>query len=267
MTIVLAGSTPNFTVSYDDAIIVAKGYKASGLAFAQAVLANCQQDFATLSSLFGGIMPAADSLPFQIYLVPGQGGAGHGGCLSTVITCFISPNSDTVGIPSLVVAEEAEVFMATQGKGFDCGASNGEALSRVAPTVLYPALRDRWSTGNKWLNSTRQDWVSTNYPTDTCFPSIGCGSLFLNYLAYQLIFSWPDIIAAAAPTLAGTAENLGVQAPFAGFATLLANHFPPGQPANLPDDDPFPLAGPIIQWSPMQVSKVDPERATAGAMP
>lgn len=233
---IVSGQTARFVVSYDSALN-------NGAALADAVLANCELDFATLSSLFGGITPAAASLPFQINLVPGPGGASHPGCLSTVITCFAS-NSDTVGIPSIVVAEEAEVFMATQALGFNCIASNGEALSRVAAQVLYPKLRDRWSTGNSWLNSTRPDWVSNTEPTDQDFVSIGCGSLFLNYLAYQLNFSWRDIIAAAAPTLAGTAANLGVANPFADFAALLAQYFPPNETWHLPDDDPFPLGRP-----------------------
>jgi len=132
---IVRGLTPHFVVSYDSAL-------GTGIALADAVLANCEPDFATLSSLFGGIAPAASSLPFQINLVPGPGGASHPGCLSTVITCLAS-NSDTVGIPSIVVAEAAEVFMATQALGFDCGASNGEALSRVAAQILYPKLRNR----------------------------------------------------------------------------------------------------------------------------
>src|SRR5215472_13972755 len=133
MAMVLAGQTANFVVSYDDSITIANGYQATGLAFAQAVLASCENDLTTFSNLFGGIMPAPASLPFQINLVPGGGGAGHPGCLSTVITCFISPGSSTGGLPGLVDAEVAEVFMATQGQGVNCGFSNGEALSRVLP--------------------------------------------------------------------------------------------------------------------------------------
>jgi hypothetical protein len=151
---IIRGQTANFIVSYDSTLN-------NGTALADAVLAKCEQDLATLSGLFGGIMPAAASLPFQVNLVPGPGGVSHPGCLSTTITCFAS-NSDTLGIPSIVVAEEAEVFMATQALGFDCGASTGEALSRMAAQVLYPMLRDHWSTGNSWLNSTnpsRFDWV------------------------------------------------------------------------------------------------------------
>jgi len=249
MAIVQAGQTANFIVSYDDSITVANGYQFSGLAFADAVLANCETDLATLSNLFGGIMPAAASLPFQIHLVPGGGGGSHPTCLSTQISVYISMNSDLQSPPAIVVAESGEVFMATQGQGVNCGFSNGEALSRVLPTLLYPTLRWRWSNGNDWLNSaspSRPDWVSGTNPTDQDFVSIGCGTLFYNYLAYQLNFSWRDIIAAGAPTLAQTAANLGVASPFANFAALLAQYFPANQVAHLVDDDPFPLDRPSL---------------------
>ena len=239
---VVRGQTANFVVAYDDTL-------ANGIALSDAVLAQCEQDLAALIQLFGGAVPAAASLPFHINLVPGGGGAGHPGCLATTITCFISAGSDTLGVPALVDAEVGEVLMNTQARGFDCAASNGEALSRVLPTVLYPNLRNRFSTGNTWLNSTnpsRPDWITNTNPTDQDMVSTGCASLFLNYLAYQLNFSWPNIINAAAPTLAGTAANLGLQNAFTDFASLLARHFPPGVATNLPDDDPFPLSDPSL---------------------
>jgi hypothetical protein len=239
---VVRGQTPNFVVAYDDTL-------ASGIALSDAVLAQCEQDLAGLIQLFGGIVPAAASLPFHIDLVPGGGGAGHPGCLATTITCYISAGSDTLGVPALVDAEVAEVLMNTQARGFDCAASNGEALSRVLPTVLYPNLRNRFSTGNTWLNSTnpsRPDWITNTNPTDQDMVSTGCASLFLNYLAYQLNFNWPSILSAAAPTLAGTAANLGLQNAFTDFASLLARHFPPGVTTSLPDDDPFPLPDPSL---------------------
>jgi hypothetical protein len=259
---VVAGQTLHFVVSYDDSITLANGYPFSGLDLAQAVLNSCEGDLNKMSNLFGGIMPAPASLPFQINLVPGGGGASHPGCLATMITCYISHGSDTLGVPALVDAEVAEVFMATQGQGVNCGYSNGEALSRVLPTVLYPNLKNRFATGNSWLNSVnppRPDWVNNTEQTDQSLVSIGCGSLFLNYLAYQLNFSWPAIIAAGAPTLGQTAANLGLQNAFNNFAALLARHFPPNVVAQLPDDDPFPLAGDPCQTLCDQVNELSDE--------
>lgn len=232
--LVVRGNTTHFGVAYDSTLT-------NGAMLADAVLANCERDLAGLSALFGGIMPA--SLPAQVDLVPGLGGASHPSCADTHITCYISAGSDTLGVPAVVVAELAEVFMATQGLGWDCSHSHGEALSRVLATVLYPHLRSRFSVGNEWLNSGRPDWVSTTDPTDTHNVSTGCGTLFLNYLAYQLGFEWSDIIAAAAPTLALTAANLGVIGmAFLDFSRLVNRIAPRGRVAGLPDDDPFPVA-------------------------
>jgi Tol biopolymer transport system component/alpha-tubulin suppressor-like RCC1 family protein len=252
MAIVKRGQTTNFVVFYDDSL-------GNGIPLADAVLAQCEKDLASLSTLFGGIMPATASLPFQIYLLPGGGGASHPGCLSTQISVWVSSGTDTIGAPLTVDTEVAEVLMNTQGKGFDCGSSNGEALSRVLPTVLYPThdIRLRFSTGSSWLNNanpSRPDWVTNTEPTDRDLVSIGCGSLFLNYLAHQLNFPWTSILAAAAPTLGQTAANLGLAGDaFCAFAALLAHYYPPGAFAYLQDDNPFPLQpietpGSVVSW-------------------
>jgi hypothetical protein len=239
---IIAGQTAHFVVSYDDSL-------SNGNALAQAILSRCEQDLSALSTLYGGIMPNASSLPFQVNLEPGGGGASHPGCGATAITCFIGSGTILQNLPGLVDAEVVEVFEATQANGVNCGFSNGEAFSRALPGVLNPAWRAGFSVGNSWLNSTspsRPDWVTSTEPTDQDFVSIGCGTLFLNYLAYQLNFSWPDIISAGAPTLAQTAASLGLQNAFSDFAALLARHYPPGITANLPDDNPFPLPDPSL---------------------
>jgi hypothetical protein len=235
MTMITLPPTANFVVSYDDSLT-------NGPALANAVVASCEASLASISALFGGIMPPAASLPFHVDLIPGGGGASHPGCASTHITCYCSPTSDTIGVPALTNAEVAEVFMAVQGQGLDCGGSAGEALSRVFPGILDPSVRFRFSVGSSWLNTNpRPNWVDTTEPTDQNLVSIGCGTLFLNYLADELGFAWADIIAAAAPTLGQLAANLGLQNAFLDFNALLAHHYPPGTPVFLPDDDPFPL--------------------------
>ncbi|HSY47972.1 MAG TPA: hypothetical protein VLC46_04095 [Thermoanaerobaculia bacterium] len=226
-----AGQTTNFIVSYDDRL-------AKGAAMANAVLAGCENDLAQMSALFGGILPA--TLPFQIELKHGAGSAGHATCLATTIS-YPAKDASPQSVLSTVDAEVAEVLMATQNLGFNCSFSNGEALSRVVPTVLYPERTWAFSVGNDWLNSPRQDYVTVNDPTDQNPISIGCGTLFLNYLAHQLNLGWQAIITAAGNTLGQTAANLGVPTAFADFSALLALHFPAGTPTNLPDDNPFPL--------------------------
>ena len=66
-----------------------------------------EYDLARLSLLFGGILPL--SLPIQIQLVPGSGGAANNG--SNTIWCYCDTSTDPLGLPSLVVAEEAEIFL------------------------------------------------------------------------------------------------------------------------------------------------------------
>jgi hypothetical protein len=247
---IVRGSTKHFTVSYDSSLT-------NGTAFADAILAKCEQDLAELSALFGGIMPAAASLPFQINCVPGGAGAGHPGCLSTVITlnCGDIAN-DPSAAPSIVDAEVTEVFEATQALGWNCGYSNGEGLSRVGATLMYPCRRWLFSPGWQWLDARTSpslpDWVTNTKQTDRDDISSGCASLFLNYLAFEKNFTWQQIISASAPTLLQTATNLGLTNEPNAFFTLLANQFPVGTPvqskwqAGIKDDDPFPFSVPSL---------------------
>jgi hypothetical protein len=232
----LFGSTAHFTINYDPAL---PNWSALG----NAVLTGCEADLTALENLFQGVSIPAASLPIVINLNVGPGGASHATCASTAIDVYAS-NSTPDTILGLIDAELAEVFMAVQGSGLNCGYSSGEALSRVVPTILYPQHAYLFSTGNDWLNgsvpSFRYDWVTNNDLTDQHTYSIGCGALFLNYLAHQLNFTWQQIIAASASTLGQMATNLGVANAFQDFLTLLNAHFP-GVANELPDDNPFPL--------------------------
>ena len=155
----------------------------------------------------------------------------------------MNSGSDASGISAQLVAEVDEVFMSTQkaalGKGFDPSQSHGEGLSRVLAAVLYPSIAGRFGVCRGWLNSPRPDWVSTTNPTDQDPVSYGCASLFLNYLHYQLGFTWELIIAAADNTLALVAQNLGVQNAYGDFLAVINRHFPAGtqvNPGQLPQD-------------------------------
>jgi len=75
--------------------------------------------------------------------------------------------------------------------------------------------------------------------------SIGCSVLFLNWLHYQLNFSWKEIILAGAPTLAKTYKNIsGRTDGLERFKALLQYHFPEGQPSGVTSDNVFPLSEP-----------------------
>jgi len=255
------GATPHFVVSYDSSFTGAAGVP-NGPLLAQSVLDTCEYDLTRLSQLFGNILPLPASFPIQINLVPGGGGANNN--LLNLINCNCNLGTQPQALPALVVAEEGEIFMALQAKGWIANWSHGEALSRVLAQILYPDRSWLWSTGNAWLNglagspnAARSNFVDNVYHSDTDNVATGCGSLFLNYLAYQLGYRWPDIIGAGAPntnTLAETATALGVTNGWVNFLALITTYLPPGtslppEPTSIgqpPEatDDPYPL-GPL----------------------
>jgi hypothetical protein len=240
----LCGSTNHFKVYYDDTTL-----GANGAAIADGVLATCENDYNTISRYFGGLKPA--SLPFNIIIAAldpsGQGGGGafHYGCDGVDLSCDAKtvPGLDIDYTRMLVVAEEAEVFSDTQGFGWDCGASNGEGLSRVLATELYPAELGGYTTAARWLDTAnRPDFVSVNDPTDGNPVSTGCSVLFLNYLRYQLKFAWADIVSKGGSTLEETYQNLTQQSDgLTPFKALLQARYPVGKPSGLETDNPFPL--------------------------
>ncbi|GAC1410289.1 MAG: hypothetical protein NVSMB64_19350 [Candidatus Velthaea sp.] len=235
----LRGNTAHFNVYYD-----ATSLPVNGPIIADAVLASCEWEYAMMQSYFDGLTPGG--LPFNIIIAAGIGGAFHYGCGAVDLYC----DGDTSATPDvdhtrmLVVAEEVEVFSAAQGAGWNCGASNGEGLSRVLATQLYPAQLNGFESASSWLNSGRPDFVNVNDPTDLNYLSIGCSTLFLNFLRHQLRFSWEEITRAAAGTLAQTYTNLtGRTDGFARFAALVQTYYPQGTSVSLGSDNIFPLPG------------------------
>jgi hypothetical protein len=215
------GSTTHFTVSYDNSL------GNDGPTIADAVLAVCEADYFTLQGYFGSIIPG--NLPFTVNILPGNFGASHANCAATTLSIG-AQSAPRVNIPfirSLVIAEEDEVFEAAIGRGWNCGASNGEGLSRVLANAMYPGAEpSNFVSGPFWLDNGRPDFVNNTDPTDRNYLSIGCAVLFLNWLRYQLHFSWDEVILAGAPTLAQTYTNLtGRNDAWTRFTTLLQNHY------------------------------------------
>ena len=230
-------TTPHFVITYN------RGLGAAGQAAAQLIAGRCEQDFSALQAYFGGITPAA--LPFHVRVTGGSTGASHASCIDTALQIGVhsAPAGDQQFLNALVVAEEDEVFMASFGHGWDCGASNGEGLSRVLSNELYPGAEPQgFVSAPVWLEQGRPDFVNTTDPSDVNYPSIGCAVLFLNWLHTQLGHSWTAIIAAGGPTLADVYRNLGEAGDgWTRFSALINAHFPPGQPVSLTTDNPFPL--------------------------
>src|SRR5262245_29790749 len=78
------GSTTNFDVYYDNSLGV------NGQTLADAVLANCEKDFAQVQAWFGGIAAGR----FTVYIDPGSFGAYHASCSATEIHCAAFGGTD-----------------------------------------------------------------------------------------------------------------------------------------------------------------------------
>lgn len=233
--------TEHFKVSVDPGL----GHK--GTATADSILKTCEQDFLTLQGYFGGITPA--SLPFHLIVTSGKQGASHATCAATALS--IGAHSGSLPfMRSLVIAEEDEVFESNVGHGWNCGFSNGEGLSRVLANDMVRGVEPAdfvsppvWLDGPSDITGVlREDWVSKTDETDTNYFSIGCSVLFLNWMRFQLKFTWTEIIASGAATLAQTYQNLtGKSDGWATFKSLIDAKFPEDRPSGVTTDNPFPL--------------------------
>jgi hypothetical protein len=233
--LVRAGATAHFEVDYQ------RQLGGSGETLAQGVLAMCEADFAQLKEWFGGLTPSG--LPLRCVIVTGTFGAFHATCSDTELHVAAFDETNPELVEMLTMAEVIEVFSANQKRGWNCGASNGEGLSRVLATELHPTQLDGFATAAAWLNSKRANFVDRNDPTDQDPVSTGCATLFLNYLHYQLGYRWQDVVTYGLPTLAETYHALagGTTDAWHDFSLLLAEHFPPGTRVNVETDNVFPL--------------------------
>jgi hypothetical protein len=242
------GKTRHFYLEYDDSLSAAKG-------LASAVMATCEQDLSRLTS----VLPSHLGLgtdpyvahPIQVQLVDlpknrGGGNNSKSGSNGLIHIGVLGAN----GVPVsdnharfVFVAEMAEQLMGAYG--WDMADSQGEALSRVMATDLYPdaaysSAGAPWS--NPWLASSRQDWVKTAEPTDIGAQSFGCGILFINYVRHQLKKPFSDFCLAGGTTMLDRYRNLtgNTDDPLKAMTDLLVEHFGKGI-INLSTDDPFPL--------------------------
>jgi len=244
-----AGHTANFVVFYQTGL-------QHGSSLAQAVLSTCEADLVRARAFFADATPG--HLPFHVTISGGGGGASHIGCAGTAISVGArAARFDSTFIRHLLMAEVVEVLEAAYGRGWNCGASNGEGLSRVLATELY-SEPPGFQSAATWLDETptgptarcprstqgakRQDWINHNDHTDVCYFSIGCSVLFLNWLRYELGYSWTAIVGAGAASLAQTYTNLTSRTDgWTRFKAVIDQHFPPNRPSGLHNDNPFPL--------------------------
>ncbi len=235
------GKAANVTVD------VATSLGPMGQALATKVLLGCEADLQLVQSWFGASVKIP---PVNLLIAPlsgsddGSGGAYHYSCSGTDLYCDDDEQDDGSTTLSLFVAELSEVGQAAQNGGWDCGSSNGEALSRVHAETAHPGVLDGYSTAAAWLDSPRADWISKSEPTDQDAVSTGCGVLFINWLLSQ-DFTLSAITQSASSTLAGTYKILGqMDNAFATFRAACQKRWPVGKPSGVTTDNPWGVPSP-----------------------
>ena len=138
-----AGRTANFDVAFDTTLA------SVGQTLADAILGRCEQDLSQLRSFFGGVSAGR----FSVLIDPGTPSvpapsAWHANCAATEIHCVVDYAVDGDLANFLSCAEVDEVLMAVQAKGWNCGGSAGEGLSRVLATELHPASLGRFASAS-----------------------------------------------------------------------------------------------------------------------
>jgi hypothetical protein len=252
------GVTPHYKITYDDSLSQADGQDR-----ANALMAACEEDYSQMSNWFGGIsLPF--SLPVAVQMVPGAyAGAGWG----PPITLTPGDGSAIDLVRYLLVSEVVEMFMKSKNNGWGFGfgdtneGSRGEALSRflgfqfmasngLSTSVLYRDSNNNFFVSNRWLSTSRDDFVNHNPDDIDPDATTGCTTLFVYYLFSQLTFNISSIINAGASPLAGVYKNLTGDPgdPFPSFKKLLDDGFPgQGTISTGPNlDNPFPLPENIV---------------------
>jgi hypothetical protein len=234
-----------------DVIVYSDG-SANGNATAQAILQPAEADFQATQAWFGGIaLPPGQqgddqttprtATPVQVLMDSQAGGAYHFGCNATDLYCEPDPTFGS----GFFVAELVEVFEAAINNGWQCGQTNGEALSRVLATERNGNLAQlQVQTGQAWWSNGAQDFVTTNNATDQDENSNGCGPLFLYYLHSQLGFDWRTITTTGGSTLGETYQKLSGKSPAQGFKDFLdrLSTLNAGGTLQLPSNgNPFPV--------------------------
>jgi hypothetical protein len=176
----------------------------------------------------------------------GSGGAYHYGCDFTtggifyLDATFASATAKALDLEiGLYVAELSESFMGPQGRGWNCGFSNGEGLSRFcAELETPPNTLDAFVTGPAWAQAAFPDWVSRTDQTDRNDVSTGCAIVYL-YWMRSLRFSVAQIVQAGGNTLSANYKSL------TGKTSAYADLRAAVQRLAVSSDDPFTEGGPV----------------------
>jgi hypothetical protein len=247
----LVGATPDgkVTIYYDPSLGVPGDQLAQQVLITVAkTYADCQTFFNISGQPINVIIAAVNNV------TDGSGGAYHNSCFFTSgrdLYCDAAFGNPTL-TSGLIVAELTECFMGLQNKGWDCGASNGEALSRflAQQTSGGPdgALAE-YAAGPQWDGAGRPNWIDATAPTDQDVVSTGCGVVYLYWMLGRG-FTPNQITQAGCPdrTLSSNYAMLtGKTSAWADFEAALA-----GLPGAIASDDPWQRLPGVAQRNPAQ---------------
>jgi hypothetical protein len=213
-----------------------------GADLAQQVLASGSQTYAACQAFFG-----VPGQPVNVIIAAlnnatdGSAGAYHYGCSfdgGGDLYCDAAFGNPQMEI-GLVVAELTESFMGTQLKGWDCGGSNGEALSRVLAELLSGGPDGSlvaYATGPAWDQAGRPNWIDATETTDQDSVSTGCGVVYLYWMVSRG-FTAAQITQAGCPdgTLASNYKTLtNTATAWSDFSAAVA-----ALPGGVGSDDPW----------------------------
>jgi hypothetical protein len=204
------GAAGNVTLWYDPSL--GDPGRALAAQMVKAVTAP-YNDLQVLFGIAGG--------PVNVIVAPlsgandGSGGAYHGGCDFAsggdlyLDATFAGTATNPLDLETgLYVAELSESFMGPQNKGWGCGFSNGEALSRFcAEQATPPGTLTGFATGPAWDRAGRPDWITKTEQTDTDGVSTGCGVVYI-YWMRSLGFTASKIVQAGGATLSANYRAL-----------------------------------------------------------
>ncbi len=258
-TVTQVGVVGNVTVYYANLL------GAPGQGLATQMLAEVTGPYADMEGYFATNGGAVD-----VVIAPlsgsndGSGGAYHygrdftaGGTLYLDAT-FANATTNPLELEvALYIAELTECFMGAQGKGWGCGSSNGEALSRYfAERETPPGTFPQWGiTGPSWAQAGFPDWISKTEGTDRDYVSIGCGIVYI-YWMRSLGYSALQITQAAGATFAANYQTLtGKTTAYADLQAALAGK-------TVTSDNPF--VSPTGSWHQNTIGSVAGAPQAAG---
>ncbi len=230
----------NFQVNYDPSL------GSAVQAVAQGVLQTAEGDLAKLVNVFG-FGPKMVPLVINIQTINPFTGGSLGGAVHTAQgPIYCNPFNPETNQPDadwtrfLVVAETTEDFEFWQNGGWVLNQTNGEGLSRLLASALYPNVTpiSRAGIAFSYIQAGMPDCINDNSGPDTNDKLNGGAVLFLNWLTTQLGYDYDQVVQAPASSLAGTYTLLqGRDDAYQRFVSDL--QLLPAGP--LTSDNPFPV--------------------------